>query len=329
MQTMLTAFITMVMMLLYALPGFLFIKTGMMKEASITPLSKLLMYVCQPMLIVYTMTQVEFSPALIGDMGIILALMLVLQFGMIGLFAFLLRRRMGDARYRIYTVATCLGNYAFMGIPILQNILPDFPDALACSAMCSLSINIVAWTAGCAVISQDRRYISLKKVLLNPATIGLAVALPFFFTNTTPAELIATVLGKLPERTVEMSARTIEDMIMLLARMSTPLCMIIMGMRLALMPWGKVFGRPALYAVIVVKQLLLPLLTFLILLVLPIRNDLAQALLIMVACPVAAIVQNFAELLGEGQETGAGIVLLGTTLSALTIPLIVLFLPLL
>lgn len=320
MQTMLTAFFTMVMMLLYALPGFLFIKTRMMKEASITPLSKLLMYVCQPMLIVYTMTQVEFSPALIGDMGIILALMLVLQFGMIGLFAFLFRKRMADARYRIYTVATCLGNYAFMGIPILQNILPDFPDALACSAMCSLSINIVAWTAGCAVISQDRRYISLKKVLLNPATIGLAVALPFFFTNVTPAELITSLLGKMP-------GRTVEDMIMILARMSTPLCMIIMGMRLALMPWGKVFGRPALYAVIAIKQLLLPLLTFLILLILPIRNDLAQALLIMVACPVAAIVQNFAELLGEGQETGAGIVLLGTTLSALTIPLIVLLLP--
>jgi predicted permease len=47
----------------------------------------------------------------------------------------------------------------------------------------------------------------------------------------------------------------------------------------------------------------------------------------MVACPVAAIVQNFAELLGEGQETGAGVVLLGTTLSALTIPLIVLLFP--
>ena len=324
MQTMMTAFFTMVMMLIYALPGFLFIKIRSLNEASITPLSKLLMYICQPMLIVYTMTQVEYSPALLADMGMILALMLVLQFGMIALFFFIFRRRMQDARYRIYTVATCFGNYAFMGIPILENILPEFPDALACSAMCSLSINIVAWTAGCAVISQDKRYISIKKVLLNPATIGLAVALPFFFTNVTPAELVDLLLGSTLGK---MPGKTTGDMIMILARMSTPLCMIIMGMRLALMPWRTVFGRPALYAVIAVKQLLLPLATFCILLLLPIRNDLAQALLIMVACPVAAIVQNFAELLGEGQETGAGIVLLGTTLSALTIPLIVLFLP--
>ena len=314
MQTMLTAFTTMLMMLLYALPGFLFIKTKTMTADAITPLSKLLMYVCQPLLIVYTMTRVTYTPALLGEMAIILVLMLLLQFGMIALFAFLFRARMQEARFRIYTVATCLGNYAFMGIPILEAILPGFPNVLACSAMCALSINIVSWTAGCAVISQDRRYISLKKILLNPATLGLAVALPFFFLNTTPGDAIHPML---------------DEMVMILARMSTPLCMILMGMRLALMPWRAVFGRPALYAVIVIKQLLLPLATFGLLLILPLSTELASALLIMVACPVAAIVQNFAELLGAGQDTGAGIVLLGTTLSALTIPLIVLLLPLL
>ena len=234
--------------------------------------------------------------------------------GMIALFAFLFRKKMQDARYRIYTVATCFGNYAFMGIPILNAVLPEFPNVLACSAMCALSINIVSWTAGCAVISGDRRYISAKKIFLNPAVIGLFVALPFFFTNTTPGSVIDPML---------------DEMVMLLARMSTPLCMIIMGMRLALMPWRTVFCRPALYAVIAIKQLLLPLATFGILLLLPLSTELSCALLIMVACPVAAIVQNFAELLGAGEDTGAGIVLLGTSLSALTIPLIALLLPLL
>ncbi len=314
MQTMLTAFTTMVMMLLYALPGFLFIKTRVLRSDAITPFSKLLMYICQPLLIVYTMTRVTYTPALLGEMAIILVLMLVLQFGMIALFSFLFRRRMQDARYRIYTVATCLGNYAFMGIPILEAILPEFPNVLACSAMCALSINIVSWTAGCAVISQDRRYISLKKILLNPATVGLVVAIPFFFLNVTPGEAIHPML---------------DEMVMILARMSTPLCMIIMGMRLALMPWRSVFCRPALYAVIAIKQLLLPLATFGILLLLPLSTELSRALLIMVSCPVAAIVQNFAELLGAGEDTGAGIVLLGTSLSALTIPLMALLLPLL
>lgn len=314
MATMLSAFTAMVMMLLYALPGFLFVKTKLLGADGITPFSKLLMYVCQPFVIIYAMLRVTPTPALLLEMGIVLVLMLALQFGMLALFSFLFKRRMSDARYRIYTVATCFGNYAFMGIPILESLLPDFPNVLACSAACSVSINIVAWTAGCAVISQDRRYISAKKILINPAIIGLAVALPFFLTGTTPGTLISPML---------------DEMVMILARMSTPLCMIVMGMRLALLPWGKVFGRPALYGIVAIKQLLLPLATLPILLLLPLSTELSCALLIMVACPVGAVVQNFAELLGAGQDTGAGIVLLSTALSALTIPLVALLLPLL
>ena len=44
----------------------------------------------------------------------------------------------------------------------------------------------------------------------------------------------------------------------------------------------------------------------------------------MMACPAASVVLNFAEMLGEGQETAANLVLLSTMLSALTIPLMVL-----
>ena len=89
MQTMLPAFTTMLMMLLYALPGFLFIKTRILTADGITPLSKLLMYICQPLLIVYTMTRVTYTPPLLAEMGLILVLMLVLQFGMIALFSLL------------------------------------------------------------------------------------------------------------------------------------------------------------------------------------------------------------------------------------------------
>jgi predicted permease len=46
----------------------------------------------------------------------------------------------------------------------------------------------------------------------------------------------------------------------------------------------------------------------------------------MFACPVASVVLNFSEMLGQGQKTAANLVLLGTGLSAITIPLMVLIL---
>ncbi len=326
METMQTAFSTVGMMLLYALPGFLFIKNKMLSAQSITAFSRLLMYVCQPMIMIYTMTRVEYSPAILGEMGIILGVTLALHVGMIALFWLIFKKKMGDARYRIYTLGTCLGNYGFMGIPILKALLPAFPNTLAVSAMCAVSVNVVAWTAGCAVISQDRRYISARKILLNPATVGLYIALPFFFANMTPGEVIAAALGEGSVLGASFG-KNVDTMITLLSDMATPICMLIMGMRLGITSYRAVFGRPALYLIITIKQLVLPLATFGLLLLLPLSSELSQALFILIACPVAAIVQNFAELLGEGQETGAGIVLLGTTLSALTIPLMALLLP--
>lgn len=315
MQTALTALITMVMMLLYAVPGFLFIKTRLLGEEGITPITKLLVYVSQPALMLHTMLKLTYTPALLLEMGLTFAISTVFHMGLIGLFFFLFRKRSKeDARYRIYTVAAAFGNYGFMGIPILETLLPGSTTAPAAAAVCALSLNMVAFTLGSAVISHDRRYVSAKKIILNPATLGVLAALPFFFTNTTPGTLLVPML---------------DDMIALLSRMSTPICMIVLGMRLALVSPRSVFGHPMLYLIVAVKQLLCPLLMLGCLLLLPISPDLKAAVYILSACPIAAIVQNFAELLGEGQETAAGTVLLGTILSALTIPLMMILLPLL
>ena len=70
----------------------------------------------------------------------------------------------------------------------------------------------------------------------------------------------------------------------------------------------------------------MPLLVFLVTLVLPLDTVTKQTMFILAATPVASVVLNFAEMLGEGQETAANVVLLGTLLSILTIPAVSLLL---
>ena len=114
-------------------------------------------------------------------------------------------------------------------------------------------------------------------------------------------------------------------MITLLSDMTTPLCMLIMGMRLATTKLTDVFGSFQPYIVIFVKQMLFPLLALLILNLITDDYAMKASIYIMICCPVASIVLNFAELIGKGQETASHMVLLGTTLSALTIPFMVQF----
>ena len=109
-----------------------------------------------------------------------------------------------------------------------------------------------------------------------------------------------------------------------------------MGKRVSLHPrfyWERVTifrGIPPCILVVQVFRtcwLLMPLVAFLLVVLLPLDVYVKRVFYIIACCPTASIVLNFAEILGEGQEEAAGTVLLGTALSAVTLPLMTLLLP--
>ncbi|MBQ9413723.1 MAG: AEC family transporter [Clostridia bacterium] len=305
MSMMLVALPTVAVMLLYALPGFLLVKTRLVPEAGIAPVVKLLMYIAQPALIIYSFLHTDCTPELLGNMGLALVFFLLAQGGVMVGGYFLLKKRASRVAARIFPLAAALGNCGFMGVPLLQALLPDHPEAIAYSVVASLALHILSWTLGCAIITGDKRYIRFKEVILNPAVLAMFVALPLFLCGV-----------KLPT--------LLDDMVTLLAKMATPLCMIIMGMRLATCSLRGVFGSLGQYAAVAVKQLLFPLAVLGVLTLLSVDPTLRVTVYILICCPVASMVLNFAEMLGEGQKTAAHLVLLGTLLSVFTVPLMML-----
>ena len=306
MESFFIALATVGVMLLYACPGYLMVKTGLIKGTAIADFAKLLMYVCQPALTIYAFMQVDFSVDMVKNMIFVFLFVLVLFAAALLFFRFVLfRKNAEDVRYRIYSLALCFSNCAFMGVPVLEALLPGYPQAVAFSAMFALAMNVLGWTLASAIITNDIKYMSAKKILLNPAVVSLVVAVPLFLSGAAlPVQL--------------------DGMVTLLARMTTPLCMLIMGMRLATVALRSVFSRPAQYLIICLKGFAFPLLALALLLIFPVEENLRTSVYIMMACPTASVVLNFAEMLGEGQETAAGLVLLSTMFSAITIPVMVL-----
>lgn len=288
-------------MLVYAVPGFALVKAKLVKENNISAFAKLLMYVASPCLVFNSITRNEFSSRLLLQLLIAFVFITVMLLMGLLIFFFVFKKKSDDVKYRIYNLATTFANCAFMGVPVLEALFPDYPQAVAFSAMFSLAMNILGWSVGSYIISRDKKYMSVKKILLNPATIALILAIPFFVFNI-----------ELPY--------VIEDVVALLAKMTTPLCMLIMGMRLACVPLKDVFLRPSQYLIIAIKQLLFPLVVFLLLLPLPFEAGMKASIYIMMACPVASVVLNFSEMIGKGQKNAASLVLLGTSLSIITIP---------
>ncbi|MBR4964953.1 MAG: AEC family transporter [Lachnospiraceae bacterium] len=305
MNTFLVTLSCVAVMLVYAVPGFILVKTGKVKQDAIKSFANVLMYVCSPCLTIYSFRNVTYSVALVKDIAVLFVISILFQAAIMLLFAFLFRKKFEDVKIRVCVIATALGNCAFMGVPLLEAVMPHYPQAIMMSSIFSIGMNLLGWTLASAIIMKDRKYVSIRKALINPVTITLLVAVPIF------------VFGiELPEQ--------VDGMITLVGRMSTPMCMLVMGMRLATVELKKLFTDKDVYATVLVKQIIVPLAGLLILLPLPLGKDFQTTLFILYATPVASIVLNFPEMLGKGQKEAANLVLLGTLLSIVTIPLLML-----
>lgn len=292
-------------MLLYAIPGYIMIRVKSIQPSAIPAFAKLLMYVCQPCLTIYAFSKVTFSMKLFVEMIWFFVITLVLQVFMLGLFHILLKSKRNKIKYRVCNVGICFGNVAFMGIPLVEALLPEYPQAVVFCSLFLLTMSILGWTVASAVITADTKYISLKKVILNPAVLSMGAAFILFFRGL-----------RLPDKLSEVTT--------LLGKMTTPLCMLVMGMRLATVDIREIFTDVAQYATVLIKQILMPLIAFGLISFFPFSHDFKVTLFILCACPVASVVLNFAEMLQQGQKTAANLVLLGTLLSVLTIPILLL-----
>lgn len=297
-------------LLLCAVPGYILIKCRMVSEDCISGFSKVLLYVVQPCLAVYTFRSVEFSTGMLINFGVFALISAFVMIVMLVGAYLILRPKYEKSIYRIMTVAVCFANCAFFCIPILEAIIPDLaPGLIVYTTVFAVVMNTVGWTVGAAIISQNTKYISPKKIFLNPATLGFAVAMLVYVFNIPIQEDLGNMINSI-------------------AGMATPLSMIIMGMRLGTIPLKSLFVNPLVYVAIAVKQIVMPLFAFGVVYFLPIPRDIAATFFVICACPVASVVLNFAEIVGSGQKEAANTVLLGTMLSIVTLPLVMLLFPL-
>lgn len=312
----LSVLINVGIMLLYAVPGFILAKTKLIKSDAIKVISTILMYVCSPFLTIYSFQKISFSVELSVNLLIAFVLGLVSMFVMMMIMFFIFRKKRNDIRYRVASVCAAFGNEAFLGVPLMEALLPNFAEGAALCSIYLTAMNILGWTLACYMITNDKKYISVKRILLNPATIGFVISLVLYFFN-------------FHFSSIPTFGEPFVNMITIIGRMSTPLCMIALGARLALMRFKTVFGDPLRYVVILVKGFIFPVLIFLAVFFLPLESEFKIAIVILSSVPVAQIAQNFCEMIGEGQEEAVGNCLSSTLLSIITLPIVCLLFALL
>lgn len=300
------AFFNVVLTVIYILPGFILCKSGKLSAKHLPGLSALLVYVCSPCMIISNFASVEFTPSLLLELFLFFVFALFLQASFVALLYFLLVRRGGaERKWRVLSISSVFGNVGFFGLPVIKSLLPDFPEAVCFSSAFVIAMNLLVFTVGVFCLTGDKKYMSLRAGVLNPTFFGMIVALIIFVLSLGP---------KMPPM--------LYNSISLVGNMSTPLCMLILGARLATVPLRPLFCRPFVYFSALSKLLLFPLFCFLTVYFLPLPFSFRASAVILSATPSAVIVSNMAEIYGTETELSANCVLLSTLLCVFTVPLV-------
>ncbi len=294
--------------------GFLCRKVGIIDDVASKRLSKLILMVGQPAMIIHSMSNAEYSDANVKMALIMLVLGFVFHavLAAIGFFMALPYKKVPDEE-KISEFSFMFANCAFIGFPIFEALIG--PTGLFMASFLTFSFNVLLWTWGLGIFARGRKDIKLniKKVLLNFGTVPCVIGFIFY-------------LLKAPSIGVEIPEFLMKGM-GYLSNLCTPISVLVTGALIATQSPKKIFGTWKLYYFNVMKLFALPLVVCLIskvlLTVLPFEGLEIYAIFVTAAAalPAASSVTMMSET--YGLDSGYSSLVVGTSslLSVLSLPL--------
>ena len=303
------ALINVLITLFYPVPGFIVRKMGKVSPEHLPTLSAVLVYIGNPFLCVSAFMSLDFSVEMTLNMLYFFLVTLVLQsLFMLVLYA-VLRKKEQESKYRVLTIGSVVGNVGFFGIPILRALYPANPELACYSTVFTLSMNILIFTVGVFCLTGDKKYMSIKSAIFNPTVFSILIAFPVYLFG---------LKNYFPD--------ALSNAITTVGAMTTPLCMFILGIRLATVPIRELISNKMVYLVSGCKLILFPLFAYGLVYFLPLSEAFKASVLVLCATPCASMLLNLAELHRSETKFCANCVLLSTLLCGITLPVLSLLL---
>ena len=294
--------------------GFLCRKVGIINDISSKNLSKLILMVGQPAMLVYSMSNAEYTEENVKMAWIMLGLGFVFH-GVLAVLSYFLalpyKKNLDEEK--ISEFSFMFTNCAFIGFPIFEALLGA--KGLFMAAFLVFSFNILLWTWGLAIFARKRDDIKLniKKVLVNFGTIPCVIGFVFY-------------LLKAPSIGFEMP-EFISKALGYITNLCTPISVLITGALIATQSPKRIFCSWKLYYFNIIKLFVLPILVCLIskvlIILIPVEEIKIYATFFTAAAalPAASAVSMMSET--YGLDSGYSSVVVGTSsiISVLSMPL--------
>lgn len=285
--------------------GFFCRRAGILNQNSVSSLSKFLLNICIPAMIIYSM-QIPFSQSIAEKSGTLIFAALcyyVIAFAVCFVTPYILRCKKEE--YGVFRFMTMFSNSMFMGFPILSMFFG--PEAIFYAAIFNIPFTLLTYSVGIWILRSGEGGISFSwKLLLNAAFLSTFVGILFFVTSFLIPDPFYGALG-------------------LLSDITTPMSLVVTGGFLASLETKAIFSNVRQYFAAGIRLLIIPALTFAVC-SLFITDPLILGITVVTAgMPAAVNTVILAEEHDARPDIAAQGVFISTLLCILTIPLLAVF----
>ena len=298
-----TSFTQVVILFLVAAVGFICHKTGIYTEKASRLTTNLLFYMVAPAIIIRSFYGMDYSRDSIK--GLLMALLGGILFHVVGMiFATVLFNKNGQETASIFKYACCYGNVGYMALPLAQAILGD-EGVFYCSVIL-VPFNILSITLGVGIMQKkdEKEKINIKKLIVNPGVIGVAIGLPIFLLQIDLPQIIYSPVSYI-------------------ADLNTPLAMVMFGTYLASADWKTLFSDKRIFGSAIVKLILVPLITIGCLKLFGYGGTLIAACALSASAPTASNTVMFAAKYDRDTAVASKVTAFVSVLSILTMPVMI------
>ena len=284
--------------------GFAIVKAGIVKDEESKVLSKIVLYLVIPCVIVNAF-QVDYTAQTVKGLMISFVASVILQIILLIIVAV-----MGKvlSLNEVEVASVYYSNSGNLIVPIVTFILGKEWVLYGCVFM---SVQLVfLWTHCKKIISRERSY-DWKKIVLNINMISIAVGVVLFFTRIRLPEVIDNTIGAV-------------------GNMIGPASMIVTGMLFAGMNLKQIFANKRVYFVSFLRMLVVPLIALVLIKGSRLANLSADAPKIMlivflaVITPSASTVTQMCQVYGNDSQYASAINVVTTLSAIITMPVMVL-----
>ncbi len=298
---------------LLLMTGFILRKLGLIKDDTSAFLSKLLVTVLQPMLIIHSLYSAPFSVQSLKTGLSMIGISLCVHLFMAAVaFVACLGFKKADEQ-AISRFSMVFGNVGFIGFPILDVLIPENGRFLG--AFFLIGFHLTLWSVGILLFALKHKHIKVtaKKLLLNYGTVPCFIGFALYLA-------LGAVRSFAPEFAMPAAAVTFTKY---LSDASVPISLIIAGSLLATRTPKQIFGDPKSYYTAFFKLIVSPLLVCTLMHLLGFGADTVLLVTTLCATPVAAMVTVVSQLYGVNPGYSSMPMSLTTVMCVATLPVVV------